>query len=185
MTARAAAGTVGRLLRKAIWYEFRLWRSLFRWVLRRPTAEPGAATFGYAALLTPVLVAFIVVSAIEIPIVHLILPWAAVRTTALAAGVYGLLWMFGLLAAMRVHPHVVGDAGLRVRSGMSKHTNVDVILREPTAVLLPGGPSEPVREVRFHADDERALLAAARERLAAFRDRAASSGSGHPPRSGP
>jgi hypothetical protein len=226
MSARTAAGTAGRLLRKAISYEFRLWRSLFRWILRRPTAEPGAATFGYAALLTPVLVAFIVVSAIEIPIVHLVLPWASVRATALAAGVYGLLWMFGLLAAMRVHPHVVGDAGLRVRSGMSadipvpwsavaevrtrsrtlesnravqthdgilsvvvsRHTNVDVTLREPTALPLPGGPSEPVREVRFHADDERALLAAARERLAAFRDRAAVAGDlaagGHPPRTG-
>jgi hypothetical protein len=124
VTARAAAGEVGRLARKAIWYELRLWRSLFRWILRRPTAEPGAATFGYAALLTPVLVAFIVVSAIEIPIVHLVLPWATVRTTALAAGVYGLLWMIGLLAAMRVHPHVVGDAGLRVRSGMSVDLSV-------------------------------------------------------------
>jgi hypothetical protein len=214
VTGRAAA-----LLRKAAGYEFRLWRSLFRWILRRPVAEPGAATFGYAALLTPVFIAFIVVSAIEIPIVHLAVPWAPVRTVALALGAYGLLWMIGLLAAMRIHPHVVGDAGLRVRSGMtvdipvpwsavaeirtrsrtlesnravqvddgvlsvvvSRHTNVDVILREPTALRLPGGPSEPVGEVRFHADDQDALLASARDRLAGARDRLAGD---HPPRTG-
>jgi hypothetical protein len=27
--------------------------------------------------------------------------------------------MLGLLASIRVHPHVVGDSGLRIRSGFS------------------------------------------------------------------
>jgi hypothetical protein len=37
----------------------------------------------------------------------------------LALGVWGLLWMIGLFASLKVHPHVVGAAGLRVRMGAS------------------------------------------------------------------
>jgi hypothetical protein len=33
--------------------------------------------------------------------------------------VYGLFWMIGLLASVRAHPHVVGDAGLRIRNSFT------------------------------------------------------------------
>ena len=61
--------------------------------------------------------AFIGVSAVEIPAVHLLLPWEPVRRLLLAVGIYGLLWMIGMLASLRVHPHAVDDEGLRVRYG--------------------------------------------------------------------
>jgi hypothetical protein len=64
------------------------------------------------------------VSAIEIPILHLSLPWETARLFADALGAYGLFWMVGLLASLRVHPHVINDAGLRVRNGPS----VDITL---------------------------------------------------------
>jgi len=106
------------LARRALSYELGMWRSLYRWVLRRPLVSgTGAVPFRYAATLTPVFLAFIGVSAIEIPILHLLLPWEAVRRIGDAVGAYGLFWMLGLLASMRVHPHVVGDSGLRVRHG--------------------------------------------------------------------
>jgi hypothetical protein len=54
---------VTRLLRQALSYELGLWRSLYRWMFRRPL---GAGTFGYASPVTPLLAAFIGVSAIEI-----------------------------------------------------------------------------------------------------------------------
>jgi hypothetical protein len=73
--------------------------------------------FGYASQITPILLAFIALAALEIPVLALLLPWPAVRYPLLALGVWSVLWMLGLLAAVRVHPHVVADAGLRLRSG--------------------------------------------------------------------
>jgi hypothetical protein len=78
-------------------------------------ARPDEATFGYARSTTPIIAAFIGVSAIEIPAVHLLVPWETVRVVVDLLGVYGLLWMVGLLALLRTRPHVVTADGLRVR----------------------------------------------------------------------
>ncbi|MGW5667805.1 hypothetical protein [Micromonospora sp. NPDC003776] len=96
---------LGALLAGAVRYEIGMWRSLFRWLLRRPqTTEPGAEVFGYVGVVQPILIAFIVLSAVEIPIFDLILrhtlPWPSVRTVVLALGVWGLLWMIGLFASV-------------------------------------------------------------------------------------
>ncbi|MFC7550372.1 hypothetical protein [Plantactinospora sp. GCM10030261] len=198
------------LVRRVIAYELGMWRSLFRWVLRRPAAEPGAETFSYTGVVAPMLWAFIVLSTVEIPILDLILKhtlgWPSLRKVAAALGAYGVLWMLGLWASMKVHPHVVGDTGIRIRGGVTvdltldweavtdvRHryrslpssrtvqiehedgrailsvgaggqTSVDVVLREPTVIPLPKGPSEPVTEVRCYADDPHAFLAAAHAR---------------------
>jgi hypothetical protein len=46
-----------------------MWRSLFRWMFRRPVApDAGAKAFGYAAVVTPLLFVFIAVSAIDVPL---------------------------------------------------------------------------------------------------------------------
>jgi len=116
---------VASLPRRALFYEVGIWRSLYRWIFRRPpTREPDAEAFGYASLMTPILVAFIAVSALEIPVVDFFLPWEAVRRPFLALGAWGLIWMIGLLASLRVHPHLVAASGLRVRYGF----NVDIML---------------------------------------------------------
>ncbi|RZU73104.1 hypothetical protein EV384_1501 [Micromonospora kangleipakensis] len=112
------------LLRRAVAYELGMWRSLYRWLLRRPLAlAPEAEAFSYVGVVKPILGAFIALSAIEIPIFDLILrhtvPWQSVRHTALALGIWGLLWMIGLFASLRIHPHVADAAGLRVRNGFT------------------------------------------------------------------
>jgi hypothetical protein len=132
MTRAAAPGrpaAVRQALRTAVAYEGAMWRSLYRWTLRRTdTTGPGAVQFGYVGPVKPFLIVFIAVSAIEVPIADLIVsrlvPWAWVRFAVLAVGVYGLIWMLGLLAGLRIHPHVADDAGLRVRNG----PHVDVSL---------------------------------------------------------
>ena len=203
------ASTTLALTRRAVLFELRLWRSLYRWIFRRPLRlEPGAATFGYSDIVMPAFIGFIVVTAIEIPVLHLILPWQTVRIILFILGVQGLLWMIGLLASLRIHPHVVGASGLRVRNGssiaidipwdaiaairtrirslptgktiqfdpddasvlsiaMSSQTNVDVVLREPMTVPLPGRAGRPITELRFFADDQRGLADRAREHLTA------------------
>jgi hypothetical protein len=102
-----------------------LWRSLFRWILRRsPVPDSGTRAFGYTGVVLPIMLVFIILSTVELPILHLILPWQTVRYLALALGLYSLLWMIGLLASLRVHPHLVGERGLRIRNGIS----LDILL---------------------------------------------------------
>jgi hypothetical protein len=107
-----------RLVRRLIAFEVRLWRSLYRWILRRPpTRDPGAATFSYSKASAPIVWTFIVLNAIEIPAIHLILPWEQVRTIVDIVGIYSLVWMFGVLASQQVYPHVLDDNGIHVRNG--------------------------------------------------------------------
>ncbi|MFI7425848.1 hypothetical protein ACIBPB_02555 [Micromonospora sp. NPDC049836] len=113
-----------RLVRRAVAYEWGLWRSLARWILRRPyRVAPGAQTFGYVGVVQPILGVFIALSTIEIPVLDLILRhtlgWPALRHVAIALGVWGVLWMVGLLASLRIHPHVLDDTALRIRNGVS------------------------------------------------------------------
>lgn len=95
------------------------------------------------------------------------LPRETVRIIGVAVGFWGLTWMVGLLASLRVHPHVVSDSGLRIRYGTTvdivqldraesrvvvqigilSQTNVDVELRRPMAIPLPKGDGEPIHEV--------------------------------------
>ncbi|GAB3337250.1 hypothetical protein RMN56_08275 [Micromonospora halotolerans] len=115
---------VVRLARRAVAYEWGMWRSLARWVLRRPhPVAPGGETFAYVGVVQPILGVFIALSALEIPVLDLILRhtvgWPTVRQAFIVLGVWGVLWMVGLLASLRIHPHVVDDTGLRIRNGIS------------------------------------------------------------------
>jgi hypothetical protein len=136
-------------------YETGIWRSLYRWVARRPAAA-GGEPFPYAGAVTPVLWAFIVVSAIEVPVVHLRMPWEVVRRVALVLGAYGVVWMIGMLASMRVHPHVVEPAGLRVRYGFA----VDVLVpwERIAEVRYRMRALEGVRSIQVHGDGDTRVL---------------------------
>ena len=116
--------TARELLRRAVAFELGTWRSLWRWIRRRPAVPPGADAFPYVSAASPVLWTFIVLSAVEIPLVDWLLPWPSLRIALLVVGFYGLLWMVGMLAAMHVHPHTVDAAGLRVRSGFTVDVRV-------------------------------------------------------------
>jgi hypothetical protein len=107
---------VGRLARTAVRYEIRMWVSLARWVARRPSVEPESVPFGYGRALTPIIGGLIIASAIEIPVLHLLIPWEPVRFVVDVLGVYGFVWMIGLLAMTRAYPHLVTPRGLRVRA---------------------------------------------------------------------
>ena len=104
--------------------EVAMWRSMYHWLRRTPpTAAPGDRAFSYLGVVKPILGVFIGLAAVEIPIFDLIIrnvvPWEPARWIALTLGVWGLLWMIGLFASMKINPHVAGTAGLRVRMGAS------------------------------------------------------------------
>jgi hypothetical protein len=194
-------------LRWLVTLEIGIWRSLFLWLTRRVSGHgPGVATFSYSKAVAPIIAAFIFVSLLELPVVHLLLPWDAVRLVALVISVWGLLWMIGFLASMKVFPHLVDGDGLRVRYGTTadftvpwdavasvsarrrsvpgrprirveegalsvavmNQTRVDVVLHRPATFELRDGTRE-VTELRLYADDPRAFVASARERLSGCR----------------
>ncbi|MGY1755180.1 hypothetical protein [Blastococcus sp. SYSU D01042] len=122
-TTRTAGETVAYWARRAVELEIGVWQSLYRFLLRRPRVPAGAAAFTYHRVVLPVLIAFIVVSAIELVVVDLLVHrWPAVRIPLLVVGIWGLTWMFGLLTGMVTRPHAVGPEGIRVRYT----TDVDV-----------------------------------------------------------
>jgi hypothetical protein len=201
------------MLKRVVAYEIAMWRGLYRWITRRPLElAPGDVAFAHAGPVKPIIGVFIGLSAIEIPIFDLVIsrlvPWPEVRHAALFAGVYGLVWMIGLLAVLLTTPHLVGDAGLRIRNNISvdvtipwdavesvshryrslpssravqtervgdrvvvnlgtgSQTSVDVTLRRPLTLRHRKLPTDPVHEIRFYADDPKALVAQARAHFA-------------------
>jgi hypothetical protein len=110
------------LMQRAAAMEGAMWRSLFRWVSRRPPElGPGEVPFPYLGVVKPILGIFIGLSIVEIPILDLIIrkvvPWEPARWIMLMISIWGLLWMVGLYASLKLHPHLVGDRGIRVRMG--------------------------------------------------------------------
>lgn len=104
---------------RALIMEVRIYASVWRWITRRPAVPSDALGFhAYRPILT-VLIIFIVLSAIEIPILDLIVHrWLPVRIPVLIVGIWGLTWMLGLLAAYLTRLHTVGPEGMQVREGL-------------------------------------------------------------------
>jgi hypothetical protein len=117
---RLTPGRLYALARHAVVFELRLYRSLVRWLVRRPDlGGPADQPFTYAKTVTPVMWLWIFASAAELPLVHLLVPWEGVRIALLVVGVWGLVWMVGLLASLYVYPHLLGTTTLVVRHGAS------------------------------------------------------------------
>jgi hypothetical protein len=112
-----ATGRTLAMAEHALVFELNIYKSLLRWLLRRPSIPAGFEPVGYAQLATPMLALWIFGSALELPLVHVLVPWHAVRIALLVVGVWGLLWMLGVLAGLRSYPHLLGADTLRIRSG--------------------------------------------------------------------
>lgn len=128
-TIDAASPSVWRRFRslahRALLAELRIYASIGRAIARRPAVPRGGTGIGYHRPVLTILIVFIVLSAIELPIIDLIVHrWPAVRITFLIIGIWGLTWMIGLLCAMLLRPHSVGPDGIRVRNGLE----IDVAL---------------------------------------------------------
>lgn len=110
---------LGRLAKRALAMELAVYASIGRFVSRRPAIPRDAVGFGYHEPVLTILVIFIVLSAVEIPIIDLIVHrWPPMRITMLVIGIWGLTWMLGLLCAYLMRPHTVGPEGIRVRAGL-------------------------------------------------------------------
>ncbi len=117
-----------------------------RWLLRKPSL-PGdeAEGFGYVGIVSFAIWVFIALSAIEIPVMHLLVPWDGIRILVLILGVWGLTWMVGYFAGLRMHPHVVSATGLVVRNGPS------------TRIEIPWGNVASVRSRTRSYEEDRGM----------------------------
>ncbi|MDR5701775.1 hypothetical protein [Agromyces aerolatus] len=127
---------------RALLVELRIYASIGRLIARRPDLAPGAAGFSYHKPVLTILVIFIVLSAVEIPIIDLIVhQWPFVRIPLLVLGIWGLTWMVGLLAAYLMRPHTVGPEGIRVREGLE--VDVPLTWDDIASVALDRRVDEP------------------------------------------
>lgn len=149
---RRAGAIAGRLLLA----EFRSYRALAAWVLRRPDVPPGAIGFRYVGAVLPVLWGFIVVSSLEVVIVHVVVPWPAVRLVLDVLGVWGVVWMLGLTAALTVKPHLLDDAGMRIRNGVM--TDVTVPWDAVAALAVRRRARERSRAIQLDRDGQSTVL---------------------------
>lgn len=145
-------------LSRALRMELMVYESLWRAATRRPKIAAGATGFRYHRPLLTVLIVFIVLSAVEIPILDLLFrPWLPVRIVVLVLSIWGLMWMLGILCAFLTRPHTVGAHGIRVRAGMEldipiRWDAVESLARRKT-VPDPASTEKPPRV--FDEDDER------------------------------
>jgi len=109
---------VGYLARRATMLEIRGYQSMFRFAFRRPRVPAGAVGFSYHQPVFAILIVFVVVSAMELVVVDLIVrSWPHIRIPLLILGIWGLVFMLGMLFRMLTRPHAVGPEGIRIRSG--------------------------------------------------------------------
>jgi hypothetical protein len=122
ITTRSGASVwrrAGSFAKRVLLLELSIYASIARFLARRPAVERGAVGVGYHKPVLMILIVFIVLSAVEIPIVDLIVhPWPVLRVALLVLGIWGVTWMIGLLCAYLMRPHTVGPDGIRVRGGL-------------------------------------------------------------------
>lgn len=118
-TLGARLKRLGALILRILMLELRIYANIGRAIVRRPAVAEGASGFGYHRPVMTILLIFIGLSAIEIPIIDLIVHrWPVVRIAFLILGIWGVTWMVGLLCAFLMKPHTVGPEGVRVREGL-------------------------------------------------------------------
>lgn len=99
-------------------FEVFVYVSLYRWIMRRPAlGAESAAPHPYVGTVTFSIWVFIVLSAIEVPIAHLLIPWEGIRFAVLILGIWGLTWMLGYYAGLRMYPHSIDDREMVIRNG--------------------------------------------------------------------
>ncbi|MDR7255015.1 hypothetical protein J2X46_004017 [Nocardioides sp. BE266] len=143
--------------RTEVGQELALYRSLARWLVRRPDVPHGATPIGYAQLSAPMMWLWIFGSGTEVVVVEVVLRnidarWAdVIRVPLLVLGIWGLLWMLGQLAASRVRPHLLTADHLRIRNG--SRTWVDIPLQAIAGVRSTEHTYPGVMKPLHHEDD--------------------------------
>lgn len=104
------------LLRPVV-LELRAFGSLGLAVAGKRQVPPGAKWFGYAKGSLTFAVVMVVVSVVELVVVHVLVPWAWLRIVLLVLTAWGVLFVFGFFATRIVRPHFITEGMLHLRWG--------------------------------------------------------------------
>lgn len=153
---RARLGGFLSFVVRVVLLELRIYANIARAIARRPAVPAGAEGFSYHRPVLTILVIFIGLSALEIPIIDLIVHrWPVLRIILLILGIWGVTWMIGLLCAYFMRPHTVGPAGIQVRDGLE----LDIPLSwDDIASVTRGGRVDEPKSPRFVETDEGRML---------------------------
>lgn len=123
--AKPARARARALLARGAGIEKIIYASIARAIVRRPWKARDARGFHYHSQSLPLLIAFVALSAVEIVVIDLVVrQWIWLRIPLLAIGVWGLVWMTGLVCAHLMRPHTIGREGIRVRDGLDMDAHV-------------------------------------------------------------
>ena len=155
---------VYELGKEALLLELALYVQLGRWIVRRPDVPRGATSVPYGRLATPVVWLFIFGSAVEVVAFDLILSrWlTSLRIPVLALGIWGLVWMLGLMASYRMRPHLLTDTHLHVRN--MARTEVVVPLDAVQRVTVADRDEGGIRSLKV-VDDALLVMVSGRTNL--------------------
>lgn len=139
-------------------FERGIYANLVRWIRRRPEHGPaGTLVAPYVEIVRMTIMIWIGASAVEMVIVHLVIPWAWVRWPLLIVSLWGLIWMLGYLAGLIVYPHLVEPTRLRVRCGHTIDVTVPIEMIENVRTHTESRPTS--RTVQLVDDDQRLVIA--------------------------
>lgn len=117
-----AGATVTRVVRA----EVTLYRSLWLWSRHRVDGQgPGVHPIGYTRGALGVPLAFGVLTVVETVAIHLLLPWAWLRTVILLASIYALVLLLGVVVTRVTHPHLLTGSELILRDGAHTVATLD------------------------------------------------------------
>ena len=105
---------------KLMIHEFSLFTSTLRWLTGRwrHGVRDGDMAIPYASGSAAFLLVFAYVSAVEMVLLALVIPWPVVRDIALILDLWGVYFIITLFASFVVRPHAIhADGSLRLRYG--------------------------------------------------------------------
>lgn len=138
---------LAHLAKRAVLMEIHAYQSIFRFVFRRPRVPAGTRGFPYHQPILSILIVIISVSALEVVVADLIVHrWPMVRIPLLILGIWGVVWMLGMLFGILTRPHVVGPEGVRAR--YAAETDIPISWADVHSVA---------RRKRIKQDGERAV----------------------------
>ncbi|MDR1186910.1 MAG: hypothetical protein LBK95_05565 [Bifidobacteriaceae bacterium] len=141
-------------VRRAARAELGTFANLARWARgRRNGRAPDASIHAYTKGMFMLPVVFAALSAVEVVVIELIVPWQWLRLTLLALTVYGVALLLGMLAGRVVNPHLVTDREVVLKLGSHEVARID---RADIAAVTANRRFSPVNpEIR----DGQAVLA--------------------------
>lgn len=131
-------------VRRAIATEIGLLTAIARVVARRPPLLPaGASALSSKQGTLAIPVAFTVATAVEIVVLHLVIPSQTLASALTLISVYALLLLFGVIAVRWQHPHYITATSLVLRNGAHIVGTISLHEIDTVAVRVDGSATSP------------------------------------------